>query len=195
MLRRRSVVSLVIITVIAIVATTVAVVYAVQTILQTREVSATVNIQSGGERILVCSDSDTNCTTLFTGDLNFGNMLTGTSRSAFFRIKNILTGGLAAPVFVDARIRFFIPGTGDVVTPLSLRQEPCAGGALCGNVPGLGKFLMEYVNAIGDRVASADTALQPREVRRVEVKYTSDASLAPGTVNFDILVDAVDAVE
>ena len=84
MLQRRSTVSLVVITAIAVVVATVAVVYALQTIFQTREVTATVNVVPLGEPLNVCRDSDTNCESTFTGDLNFGNMFVGTSKEAFF---------------------------------------------------------------------------------------------------------------
>ena len=69
MLRRRSAVTLVVITVIAIIVATVAVIYAVQNILDTREVSATVTILSSGTNLAVCTDSEPNCTVPFSGPL------------------------------------------------------------------------------------------------------------------------------
>ena len=193
MLRRRSTVSLVVITAIAVVVATVAVVYALQTIFQTSGISAKVNIVTGGDRIRVCSDADTNCTTPFTGDLDFGNMLPGTSREASFHIKNVLTGELAAPVFVDARIGFFDPRTGDVVTPLKL--DCCADGSffLVGEASRLGLCLLEH--ATGDSPKNVNVGLEPGEVRRVDFTYTSDGRLPPCPVNFDILVDAVDVLD
>ena len=58
MLQRRSTVSLVVITAIAVVVATVAVVYALQTIFQTREVTATVNVVPLGASVrshLMCA--------------------------------------------------------------------------------------------------------------------------------------------
>ena len=202
MLRRSSRVSLVIITAIAVVVATVAVVYAVQTIFQTSGISAKVNIVTGGDRILVCSVSDPDCTTLFTGDLDFGNMLPGTNREASFHIKNILTGELAAPVFVGARIRHPLP-TGDVVTPLvffccdgfpSLGITiPGGFSILLGEVPSLGTFVMRFET--GDFPEMVHTGLEPGEVIRAVMTYRSDSTLPPGPLTFDILVDAVDVVD
>ena len=89
MLRRRSAVTLVVITVIAIIVATVAVIYAVQNILDTREVSATVTILSSGTNLAVCTDSDTNCTVPFSGPLGFGFVQSGKHGDAAFRIKNV----------------------------------------------------------------------------------------------------------
>ena len=196
MLRRMNRASLAIITAIAIIVATVGVVYALQTIFQTSGISAKVNIVTGADRIRVCSDADTNCTTPFTGDLNFGNMLPGTSRSVFPRVKNILTGGLAAPVFVDIRIDFpAAVSSSDRVTPLN--NSKCLDFPdfpfLCGDVPNLGTFLVE-VTVISPFPRST-TVLQPQEVALLQIRYTTAPNLPPGPLAFDILVDAVDVTE
>ena len=125
MVRRRSVVSIVAIAVIAAVLATVAVVYALQTIFETREVTATANISFGGAPgLLVCSDADTACGTAFTGPLAFGNIIPAQGSSAYFHIKNTAptTGDPANTMLVDARILF-----NGVGTPLNLSQFPSGG--------------------------------------------------------------------
>ncbi len=96
-MRRRSVVSLVTITVIATVAVTVAVVYAVQQIFLTREVGATASIQPAGSNLGVCGPSDPDCLDPnFTGPLDFGEMLPsfngfkGSTRTVVFYISCLL---------------------------------------------------------------------------------------------------------
>ena len=111
MLRRRSTLSVVFVTAIATVLATVAVVYAFQNILGTKEVSATVNLVSESDFLRICSKADTACDTPFSGDLAYGDMFRGTTITRSFHMKN--TG--VQSFRVDARIRL-----GTAITPLTL---------------------------------------------------------------------------
>ena len=196
MVRRRNVVTIVAIAVIVAVLATVAVTYALPTILGTKEVSATVTIVPSGENLAVCSDSDADCDTSFTGDLNFGTLLPGSSNNVFFRIKNTAsTSDSPNTLFVDARIRF-----NNVIIDLSISNVSVGTStinALTGDVPNLGNFVLVERLASG-ALKEADSNIQPGEVRIVEVEFTADPNLTPQipqALNFHILLDAVDSVE
>ena len=184
MLRHRSSLTLVTITVISILVATAAVVYAFQNILGTKEVSATVNLVSESDFLRICSEADTACDTPFAGDLAYGDMFRGTTITKRFHIKN--TG--VQSFKVDARIRL-----GTAITPLTLNiVSSSSDNYFTGDVPNLGKFKLverEGVTIDVDRALSADT------VRSVELSYTPFLGLPPGPLNFSVLMDVVDVVE
>ena len=196
MLRRRSTLSIVIVTAVVAVLATVVVTYALPTILGTKGVSATVTIVPSGENLAVCRDSDADCTTLFTGDLEFGALLPGSSSTVFFRIKNTASiSDSPNTLFVDARIRF-----NNVITPLSIGNVSVGTSnitALTGDIPNLGTFVLVERLASGI-LRDANSNIQPGVVRSVEVEFTADLTLTPQipqALNFHILLDAVDSVE
>ena len=75
MIRRRNFITIVVIAVIATALATVAGVFAVQNVIGTKTVTASVTIQSLAESLKVCGTADSSCVgSVFTGDLGFGTM-------------------------------------------------------------------------------------------------------------------------
>ena len=75
MMRRRNVIAILAIAIIATALATVAGVFAVQSVIGTKTVTASVTIQSIAESLLVCGPADSTCIgSVFTGDLGFGTV-------------------------------------------------------------------------------------------------------------------------
>ena len=190
MMRRRSVVYVVSVAVMATVLVTAAISYAIfQEILGTESVSASVNIVSESQNLKVCSVDDLTCSgTIFTGDLSFGDMTRDSSATVQFVIKHIEAVG-NAPIFVDIRLK-----SGDQITPFQLDTLPST-PVLTGDVPGLGKFVVRFKSSNGNVTEAADTALVANEARQVNLDYTAASDILPGLKSFDILIDVVNAPE
>ena len=184
MVRSRSMVTIVVIAVIAGVLATVAVVYAVQNILGTKQVSATANIVNEADFLQICSKADFNCDTPLTGELEFGDMFRGVARTAVFHIKNT---GPIDPILIDVRIR-----SGDAVTFLNLAE---AGKSLTGDAPNLGTFRMK--KRVRGNFSNEDfiVALAAGLVREFSLQFTPAFSRPAGPLSFDVLIDAVDELE
>ena len=195
MLRRRSSLGLVALTVIAIAMATVAVTYAVQVILSTREVSATASIVLGGENLQVCAEADDFCETPFTGPLVFGDMRAGAVKSVVLHIKNTAAppadGDSPEQLLVDGRIRF-----NAVVYELVMSLVPDLGvfRVISGDVPSLGHFQIQMLTP-NLSLRQFDDDLDPGEVRRLSISFTAEAGLSVQNLGFDILIDSVDVVE
>ena len=145
------------------------------------------NIVTEAGFLRLCSKDDPACDTVITGDFVYGDMFRGTSRGLEFHLKNT---GLIDPIFVDFRIR-----SGGVLTDLTLDFSLVPQGALTGDAPNLGIFsLTEFEPGTGFN-RFVDSAFGPGEVRRMYLTFTPALALAPGPLRFDILIDAVDAVE
>ena len=119
-------------------AAAVGLVYAAQSVIGTKEVSATVNIVTTAQFLKTCTLDDSLCTApgLFTGDLPFGDMSRGDTKTVRFRVKNTQSSG-GSGLLVDARIRF-----NDVVTKLERKSD----SVLTGDVPNVGIFEFRLFN-------------------------------------------------
>ena len=185
MLSRKVSIKVVIGIIVVTFATAVGLVYAAEQIIGTEEVSATVNIVTAAQFLRTCRFDDSSCNTPFTGDLPFGDMSRGATKTVKFRIKNTQSSG-GSGLLVDARIRF-----NNVVTKLEIKDTQ----TLTGDVPNLGRFEVKYFDSSGSFGRSNTDDVNAGEVRRVEVKYTAASNVAAGALNFDVLLDVVDAVE
>ena len=220
MLRPRGQVGLIAVTVIVTVLVTVAVTYAVQSILATREIAASARIVASGANLAVCQDANTNCTVVFPGPVNYGDMSTAVTGDYVVRIRNATappsTGEAPASdvFFVDARLRYdgqnikfhIVDHSYNTVREWFGTNPPNTGGDvfritfLRAQVPDLGIFSIREVGATGDfnvleHHLNVSTALQPGEVRRASLSFYPQSDLAAQTLNFDFLIDAVDVVE
>ena len=195
MLRRKNSLSLVALTVIAIAIATVAVTYAVQTILSTREVSATASIVLGGENLRVCTEADDFCETPFTGPVSFGDLRAGSTKNVVLHIKNTAdppaAGDSPEQLLVDGRIRF-----NAVVYELVMGLVPDLGviRVISADVPSLGHFEIQMLTP-NLSIRQFDDDLDPGQVRRLAIAFTAEAGLSVQVLNFDILIDSVDVPE
>ena len=177
---RRSTPTIVGIAVVITVLMTLGVVYAVQTIFQTKEVAATAIILSSGVGLSVSPTT-----------ISFGNVLPGSWTSTQFSVNNTSTDANAI-LFTDARIRF-----SNTVYPMGLQIGLQTGDApdipnqktLFVGVNNLGHLKLRHLN---DHV---DTGIAAGTSRIVIVEYLPPDIFPAGTINFDILMDAVDNVE
>ena len=189
MMRRKNVVAIVLISVIAAVIATVAGVFAVQNTIGTKTVTATVTIQSLAESLKVCGTADSTCVgSVFTGDLGFGTVSAGATKEVSFFVKNTEPAG-GANIFIDARV-----DSGGAITFLALEG---AGNAtkLTGDAPNLGVFKIKRTDTTGAFAEDISTAIPPTITKKIFVAFTPRSDLSSGPKNFSILIDVVDTPE
>ena len=188
-MRRKNVVAIVLISVIAAVIATVAGVFAVQNVIGTKTVTATVTIQSLAESLKVYGTADSSCVgSVFTGDLGFGTMSVGATKEVSFFVKNTEPAG-GANIFLDARI-----DSGGAITFLTLEGTATA-TKLTGDAPNLGVFKIKRMNGTGTLAEDIRNAIPPTIIKKIFVAFTPRSDLSSGPKNFSILIDVVDTPE
>ena len=187
MLRRRSSLALVSVTVLITVMVTVGVTYAVQSILNTKTISASATIQSSGSNLFVCAPTDSFCQSAeFTGPLDFGTLAPGASSELSFYIFN---SSISELLFADFRIDPLGP-------PVTLLDSDFGFPAkLTGTATGLGTFTVRRENVDTLFAVDATADFGPLDRAKFYIEFTADAGLASGPVSFNLLIDAVDAVD
>ncbi len=186
MIRRRNFITIVVIAVIATALATVAGVFAVQNVIGTKTVTASVTIQSLAESLKVCGTADSSCVgSVFTGDLGFGTMSAGATKEISFFVKNTEPSG-GANIFIDARI-----DSGGAITVLTLEGITNA-SKLTGDAPNLGVFKIRRMNGTGTFAEDISTAIPPENIKKIFVAFTPNSDLSSGPKNFSILIDVVD---
>lgn len=173
MIRRRNFITIVVIAVIATALATVAGVFAVQNVIGTKTVTASVTIQSLAESLKVCGTADSSCVgSVFTGDLGFGTMSAGATKEISFFVKNTEPSGGA-------------------ITVLTLEGITNA-SKLTGDAPNLGVFKIRRMNGTGTFAEDISTAIPPENIKKIFVAFTPNSDLSSGPKNFSILIDVVD---
>ncbi len=184
MMRRRNVIAI-----LATALATVAGVFAVQSVIGTKTVTASVTIQSIAESLLVCGPADSTCIgSVFTGDLGFGTVSAGATKEVGFYVKNIEPSG-GANIFIDARI-----SSGGAITFLNLSGTGNS-SKLTGDAPGLGIFKLRRTTAGGTFAQDIAFEFSPQSISKLYVEFTPKSTLSSGTKNFSVLLDVVDATE
>ena len=201
MLGRGSMASLVVITAVTAVVATIAVTYALQTILGTKTVGARAAVVSLADNLRICDIRDSLCDLADfaeLGELDFGNIAAGATKSVEFIIKNTEEIG-EGPIFLDVRIK-----SGNQVASLDLGSVACGSVSgicpvLSGDAINLGHFEVRRATSPSNIDNNTEDPTRPiagQAIRALRISFTLDPSLRePKPLTFEVLFDIVDAVE